>query len=163
MAMVTCAECGGQLSTDAEMCPHCGAKKKKATSFFTWVVAWFFGIAFVVSLAGVGKNQPAKPVSPEEQAADAQKEMRFTKTAIAAAALKKSLRNPESIQWSSILANDDASTICLEYRAQNGFGGMNQEFALFHDGKPSQKPEDWNRHCAKKELWDMKSVRYALK
>lgn len=163
MAMVNCAECGGQLSTAAEMCPHCGAKKKKRTSVFTWIIASVFGIVFIGALGGVGKNQPQKPLSPEEQAAKAQKEARFTKTAIAASALKKSLRNPDSLQWDKILANDDASTICLEYRAQNGFGGMNQEFALFRNGKPSQKPEDWNRHCANKELWDMKSVRYALK
>lgn len=29
MALIACAECGGQLSTQAEACPHCGAKTPK--------------------------------------------------------------------------------------------------------------------------------------
>jgi len=29
MAMTKCKECGAQISTTAESCPHCGAKQKK--------------------------------------------------------------------------------------------------------------------------------------
>ena len=29
MAMIKCSECGNEVSTTADSCPHCGAKVKK--------------------------------------------------------------------------------------------------------------------------------------
>lgn len=43
MAIVKCKECGKDVSTVAEACPHCGAKRPKRTSLFTWFIALFFG------------------------------------------------------------------------------------------------------------------------
>ena len=31
MSLTTCKECGAQISTKADACPHCGAKRKKVT------------------------------------------------------------------------------------------------------------------------------------
>ena len=43
MAMTICRECKAQISTTAEACPQCGAKRKK-TSGCAMIVAVFFGL-----------------------------------------------------------------------------------------------------------------------
>jgi hypothetical protein len=80
-----------------------------------------------------------------------------------AASIKRSLREPESVQWETILANDDASVMCFLYRARNGFGGMTRENISVADGKASKAPAHWNKHCAGKDFNDMIHVRQALK
>jgi len=39
--------------------------------------------------------------------------------------------------------------VCIAYRAQNGFGGMNQEYIAVHKGKARESAEFWNRNCTK--------------
>lgn len=71
-------------------------------------------------------------------------------TAIAAgAALRRAARNPESLVIESGLASDDGKLLCIEYRAQNGFGGMNREFVAFQDGAAKSTSAFWNKHCLK--------------
>lgn len=101
-----------------------------------------------------GQSIAGEKLTPSEAA--------FRKTALFAASIKKTMRDPDSLVWESIRANDDASVICVEYRARNGFGGMNREFAVYANSKVSQKPTAWNKHCIK-PMNDMKHVRYALK
>lgn len=38
MALVTCKECGKEVSNKAKTCPSCGAKAPKKTSLLTWLV-----------------------------------------------------------------------------------------------------------------------------
>lgn len=38
MSLVKCKECKKEISTKAELCPHCGTKVTKRTSAFTWIV-----------------------------------------------------------------------------------------------------------------------------
>lgn len=173
MALVKCKECGGQVSTEAKACPSCGAKPPKRTSTFTWIIAAIFAVVIFqsISKSGDGSNQPtsqtashsASSTSITQPPADPQKELRFQKTVIAAATLKKAMRDPDSLVWESIYTNDDASVICLEYRAKNGFGGMNREFAAIAKGKFSKEASVWNKQCANKTMNDMMYVRYALK
>ena len=47
MALEKCPECGGQLSTTARFCPHCGAQK-------TPKVALALAVAGAITLLGVG-------------------------------------------------------------------------------------------------------------
>jgi|GEM_PF-3800275 len=46
MALVTCKECNNRISDTADKCPLCGAKNKKKTSLFTWILGGLF--AFIV-------------------------------------------------------------------------------------------------------------------
>jgi hypothetical protein len=69
--------------------------------------------------------------------------------------LKKAMRNPDSFKLASVYLTLNG-TVCYEYRAQNGFGGMNFERAVL-----SKKEDDilikgmegfstsWNRECTK--------------
>ncbi len=38
MALKKCKECGKDISSKAELCPHCGAKAPKKTSLVTWLI-----------------------------------------------------------------------------------------------------------------------------
>ena len=64
--------------------------------------------------------------------------------------------------WEDIYANTDASVICLSYRAQNGFGGMNREHISFVNGKPSRSTSVWNKKCTGTGFIDLKYARQAL-
>ena len=52
--------------------------------------------------------------------------------------------------------------ICVEYRAKNGFGGMNSEIAVFFENKISRDTTMWNKKCANQPLKNFKHAKYAL-
>lgn len=64
MAMTTCKECKAQISTTADACPQCGAKRRK-TSGCAMVLAIFFGLLFfsilVAQCTNSSSNQSAAP------------------------------------------------------------------------------------------------------
>jgi len=72
MALTRCKECGREVSTKAEVCPHCGVVVKKKTSGCATLVAIIGGVAVVGyiaasmsgnSLAPVPSPQPSVPAS----------------------------------------------------------------------------------------------------
>jgi hypothetical protein len=81
-----------------------------------------------------------------------------TQAAIGAASLKAAVRNPDSLKLEKVLGMDDG-TICYEYRAQNGFGGLNREFAVLLPGANSLTTSTaaWNKHCAHKKGHDVRA------
>lgn len=65
-------------------------------------------------------------------------------------ALHASMRDPDSLVIDDGRVNDDATLVCVEYRARNGFNGMNREFIAYDgNGKPHQNAGYWNAHCKK--------------
>jgi rRNA maturation endonuclease Nob1 len=169
MAIINCGECGASVSTEAKSCPGCGANRKVfrrpagAKKPMSWPKK--FGIAFGAMLglgligqiaAGVSGTNPAVQT---ENAQDKQTKHRDYQAYLAAKTVKASLRNPDSLSFEQILANDDGSVICMTYRAQNGFGGMNIEHVVFKDGEPSQSQASWHARCAHKLLNDVTAVK----
>ena len=150
MALVKCHECGSDVSTEASSCPKCGAKVKKPTSGAAKLLLGVVVLGvFVAGIGGGGNSPDTPPETPEQKA---QKEAEAARYAVAAATsklLRDSMRDPDSLQFESLRVNDDSSVICAEYRARNGFGGVNREFMVVADGKTSQKPNAWNKHCTK--------------
>lgn len=60
MAIIKCSECGGQVSTSAKSCPHCGAapkKFKKSSSSLGTILLWIVGIGIVASIFGGGERE----------------------------------------------------------------------------------------------------------
>lgn len=170
MALGNCRECGKEVSTEAKTCPSCGVDKPiKKSSGGKWLII-FFVFAFVIILANKPERRnsdldPNEPVDPAlvaaEKARKEKEERQFQKVAGMAMTIKKAMRDPDSLTWESIRANDDASIVCFEYRAKNGFGGMNKEMAIVANGKADQKASSWNKHCTQ-PLTDMMKVKYAL-
>ena len=72
MALINCKECGAQVSTQASSCPGCGAKVKKPTSKFTWVVLGIIILGIIGAMAGGenngGSSSGTPTLSPKEQA-----------------------------------------------------------------------------------------------
>lgn len=158
MAMTTCKECGKEISTTAAACPHCGAKPYKPSGCMIVVIA---GAALLL-ISSMIDNKPAPPPKTAEQLAqDASKEAAFQKVVGALQTIKRTNRNPNSVTWESVRANDDASLICVEFRGQNGFGGMSREFVIYVKNKATQSTEAWNGLCTK-PLTDMIHARQAL-
>ena len=130
-------------------------KMRPFTIFFLAVV----GIVILSSIFSSGtKDQTPVAVSAADTAAEQKKKDEKAKAdkketdrvavvATAAYFIKTHLRNPSSVVWESMRANDDASIVCIEYRAQNGFGGMNREFLTVANGKGSQSAGAWNKSC----------------
>jgi hypothetical protein len=54
MALTKCAECGGQVSTEAASCPHCGAVQKKRVGAVGRVFAGGCLAGIVIIAIGVG-------------------------------------------------------------------------------------------------------------
>jgi hypothetical protein len=78
MALKKCKECGNKVSTQADKCPHCGAKVKKSIGCLGLIVI-FFLIGIFGNLFGEHKNtntnssssevsKSAKPKTPEAAA-----------------------------------------------------------------------------------------------
>lgn len=114
-----------------------------------------------------------KKAAAEKQAAEAAaakkvadtknaKELAFQRTVLFIASLKERMREPDSVKWDTILANDDGSVICVQYRGRNGFGGYSAEHAAYAVKTASQAAYFWNQHCAGKSLNNMSHATYAL-
>ena len=92
-----------------------------------------FVLCFLLSLT---PGPPPPPMTLED--------VRDTKVKKMGAALKYSLRDPGSVQWLTIYANDRADIICFEYRAKNGFGGFNIE----QTAVVNEEFGDWQKYCS---------------
>lgn len=157
MALIKCKECGSEISSTAKACPHCGHKPSKAIGGAGTLFIILAGLVFFVAIFGSenGSRGNSRP------AVDAKKEAAFQKVVASMKVVLSSSRNPDSVKWETVRANDDASIICLQFRGQNGFGGMSKEFVVWVKDSASQKTESWNKHCTK-PLNDMIYARQAL-
>jgi hypothetical protein len=64
MALVTCRECGKQISSDARACPHCGKvqpDRSEAARMKFW--AWFF-VVFLIAVAAFNVSEYFKRGQP---------------------------------------------------------------------------------------------------
>ncbi len=140
MALVACKECGNEISDKAKSCPKCGAKNKKKSSFGKFWLVIFGLVLFGQIIGAIGNNHSVSNVSTNSAApSQAVNDKQIMDTLRAEAheverAIIRGLRNPDSYKLSTVAANLKTGAICLEYRAQNGFGGMNVGRAAIHKG-----------------------------
>lgn len=158
MALVKCRECGKEKSSAAETCPHCGFKQRK-TSLLTWIVAIFIGVPILVGVfvSAGHESAPPKPLTSEELATKKKKDEAVQRAAAGAVMLKKTMRDPDSFKLESALVINGSGAVCYEYRAKNGFGGINPgQAVLSADGKKFKSDEMdgfvalWNKECTDK-------------
>jgi hypothetical protein len=72
MALIKCKECGNEVSSKAEKCPHCGVTVKEKTSG----CAWLFLILIIFMLYSAAVNAPSltptaeapPPIAPKSSA-----------------------------------------------------------------------------------------------
>jgi hypothetical protein len=116
---------------------------------FYWVTTLSSSPAVAVVAAGSPKTATEIAREADAKADAAAKERQWQKVLAAGAAIRQTMRNPDSIVYEDVRANQDASVMCFQYRAQNGFGGMNREIMAFVNGNPSQNRAVWNKNCTK--------------
>lgn len=167
MAMRQCRECKAMVSTEAAACPQCGVKNPtgKKTGKVTIFIAGIFALAIIVGLADGNKTKSSQQVpekTPEQIAKEKADQEAFDRVVIALKVTKSSLKDPSSVEWASIAADDKADVICIEYRAKNSFNATVMSTISFSDGKPSTDKAMWNKRCAGKRMFDMKKAQYAL-
>lgn len=138
-------------------------KKQSGTSWVLIVVLVFVAINIVISAASMlggkpetndivpGDKNPQKAESKEDLAHKA----RVTSSRIAVASLKSALNDPDSLAVEQVLVSADATTVCMTYRAKNGFGGYIRNHMSMKDGRGSVDADDWNKRCAGKQFSDM--------
>lgn len=164
MSIGKCRECGAEVSDQAKACPKCGVSKPvRKTSKLTWLATLV--IVPMVAMSIINHKPPpdveAAPPTPEQIAEKKLDEKRFNLAVGALIFIKKNLREPESVVWETVLVNDAATAICVEYRARNGFGGMNRELAVITDSKLEKTARAWNAKCTK-GMHDKTSARLAI-
>lgn len=159
MSLIKCHECGGQMSSEAKACPACGAAPKKSVGLIGIVFAAIFGIIVFRVVATNETRPPAPEKTTEQRAAESERQTaearRLATVTAMAKTLKDAMRNPPSFVLESAAANDDASVICLAYRAQNGFGGVNREGIVFAGEKLAKDATAWKKHCTDQPLIDL--------
>ncbi len=163
MSLLKCHDCGQSVSSEAKACPSCGAKVRRPTSIAAIILSALILFGIVQCSMNSATKSPPPPKTAEELAKEKAEEDRFQTTAALVALLKKSTRNPDSFQIDGVGANDDASIVCVNFRGQNGFGGISVESVVFNNGKASRSEKDWNRFCVGNSLHDMKHVRHAIR
>lgn len=163
MALIKCKECGKDISTDAKVCPHCGAKPPYRPSLAFILIA---GLLVVFGIkASIESSRPppqAAPKTAEQIAEDEAKERRHLVVSVTAKKLKNALREPESVEWLYMGTDEKAEVVCLQYRARNGFGGMSVEMMTVTTQEAGPEAVLWNRHCTGTGMHDMLYVRNAI-
>jgi predicted nucleic acid-binding Zn ribbon protein len=74
MALVTCQECGKDVSSEAAACPHCGysrkpqVKKKKRFRWSVILITVILALLAVMMLGKIGEHAPAEMTESEKKA-----------------------------------------------------------------------------------------------
>jgi hypothetical protein len=157
MALHPCKECKQQISSDAKVCPHCGKKVGmgmgvKMLILIGVLLLWFSSHDFNNSggTAPTQPNQtaPATSTLASQTEQDSEDTARGKNAFTAGMLLRASMRNPESLVVEEAWSNKSGSMICIAYRAQNGFGGMNRENAFETGGMISvASPASYKKLC----------------
>ncbi|MDD2765304.1 MAG: zinc ribbon domain-containing protein [Opitutaceae bacterium] len=174
MALIKCSECSHDVSTEAKICPNCGAKVKykKPTSRTTWLLGGLFAAAIIGGVTSSNSTHESRQtaaaaeaareaaMSPEQKAqkaaAKAKHDAQIQQAAAGALALKRGMKDPTAFELTSLVLKTDGSA-CYDYRAKNTFGAILPSSAVVTSkGKLLLQERDknafvkaWNDACTK--------------
>lgn len=162
MSLEACKDCGHKVSTDAKSCPKCG-KDNPTDAVAGWKLVGC-GLLIIFALLAWGSRRDERARHGDNTRSAASEDARL-RTIAAARVLRKAARNPDRFVVESALAMDDNDSACIEFRAENGFGGMNREAAVLVNSRDiflrSEDPDfaaAWARYCAKKPGEDVTAL-----
>ncbi len=145
MAIVECKECGSKVSDKAKVCPSCGIEspspKKPASRIVRYGGSFVAVIIIWSAFFGTPKNS-----QPNSTASGGSID-RLSMAQATAEAIKRLARDPDSVKIEHLLISEDGKIQCIQYRAKNGFGGMNREFIVMIGDNVSKSMADWTNSC----------------
>lgn len=158
MSLVKCKECGGQLSTTATSCPHCGAKTPKRRGLVSWLILGIIGVGVInITVAMLTKQ----PVDPAVQAEEKRKQDAVNQLSVALASaqrkVKEQLKDPDSVKFGTVTIGRN-KYVCGHVNAKNSFGAYSGETeflsaepyitAWINDSSEAFK-ESWTKNCGR--------------
>lgn len=164
MALITCKECGKQVSDSAKTCPGCGAAVPKKTSRVALVFAGLVLILMVkcsYDVATAPSAPPPPPKTPQQIEQEKISEAEFQRVLAGARQLKASMKNPDAFKLESAILMPDGS-ICYSYRGTNSFNATVPESFVIAKSGAGTSAELWNKYCAGKTGKSYSSVRAVL-
>lgn len=147
MTMLTCRECKAAISSEAKACPHCGVSAPARTPpvIGGFVIAAIIALAVIIA-AFLALAMSAAKISPAEKALNNEDE----EAAVGAVRLRdEMMRNPVRFQLALSFVVDH-EWHCYVFRGENGFGGLNQDVAVYHNNDlevGAGALPDWTAHC----------------
>ena len=115
-------------------------------------LGWMSLIVGLPIAGAMSKNVGAPGVAATGAVASAKTEAKAedpnaVPTLVVGMSLKAASRNPDSLIIEHATTNPSNTFVCVLYRGQNGFGGMNRDHVVFtkRGGDPSARA--WHRNC----------------
>ena len=145
MALIKCPECGKEISDKSKKCPECGypikkLKKKSGTKRKIIIpLIIVIGIIFIISITAIiiklsnGKStQQVQQQTQTEIVTEAPLNDYEYAAINLVNKLKDRLKNPDSLKIYSLSVRqfykgETTYHFCIDYSAQNGFGGNNRK------------------------------------
>lgn len=156
MALLPCTECQREVSTKAKTCPGCGAPAPKPKFELK---NFLVGLAVFLLICTVAISSCNKQMEKNLNTLEAlEKKHRQAQIISFVSAVKDYVRDPKSLEFIKVTSTKDASTVCMQYRARNGFGGMVSAKVVFQDTLPMQDDASWQKYCPKPNMLDVTSL-----
>jgi hypothetical protein len=156
-----CQTCNLQLAASAKTCTDCGEKRRKdiLRKLGFWLLATPFALLTLPAFVE-GFSVSGALLSPGQVRERNEYEDRFKLAWTRVAALKSSMRDPQTFALESVHVTR-ADVVCIEYNARNGFGGTNRESMVVDGTQPYLSTDNgslfflaWDRLCAGQESWN---------
>lgn len=146
MALISCSECGKEMSSTVKKCPHCGYVNKemkqekinKGTNFIKQHIKVISIIVIVILVVIIGLVIYNKKIEQDKIQAEIQANTLTDDEKMIASVVKKlqsSLKNPESLQVFEIIyhkSDDGSGTVIIDNSGQNGFGGLTRSRNMYN-------------------------------
>ena len=138
MALTNCKECGKEVSTKAETCPHCGTPLRKQPTQYGCGTLILVGIVALILIGVFSSNDTSKPSAPKtpEQVRKERIEKNFSAwdgshrglTEI----IKKSMNDPSSYEHEETVYWDKGDHLIVKttFRGKNAFGGVVKNWVM---------------------------------
>lgn len=101
------------------------------------------------------KKSEEKAQEAKEDLERAAKNARTDSISYAQIALESSLRDPSSVQYIFKGYNLTNNSICIEYRAKNGFGGYSVGYLAVSKGKPIEGAKQYVKYCSGEDQYQI--------
>jgi hypothetical protein len=155
--LIECKTCSASVSSNANFCVKCGGKMNAVNAsrigrVLLWCFAVMIGITTIAAFVGQSDFKATAQTAAQKNESD-----RMNLGVAAARVTKAAMRNPDSFVLEHAYVSEQL-VACLEYRAQNGFGGMNRMRVIVVHNPPELVQDDdsakfasrWSSDCLTK-------------